>query len=70
MAPLETWPRIVCERFDGESSDSYSRRSGRIVEIVNDFRFGRYDAQSGEMLERELESLQDPDMAMPEEAFA
>jgi hypothetical protein len=60
VAPLETWPRIVCERFDGETTEGYGRRSQRIVEIVTDFRMGRYDADSGERLERELTALQDP----------
>ena len=60
MAPLESWPRIICERFDGETSEGYGRRSERIVEIVTDFRMGRYDAGSGERMERELTALQDP----------
>ena len=60
MAPLDTWPRIICERFDGETAEGYGRRSARIVEIVTDFRMGRYDAQSGDLMERELTALQDP----------
>jgi hypothetical protein len=60
VAPLESWPRIVCERFDGETAEGYGRRSDRIVEIVTDFRMGRYDEESGELLERELTALQDP----------
>ena len=60
VAPLESWPRIVCERFDGETSEGYGRRSERIVEIVTDFRMGRYDSESGERMERELTALQDP----------
>ena len=63
VAPLETWPRIECERFDGETSDGYGRRSQRIVEIVTDFRMGRYDAEAGDRMERELLSLQDPAQA-------
>jgi hypothetical protein len=60
VAPLESWPRIVCERFDGETAEGYGRRSGRIVEIVTDFRMGRYDEESGERLEHELTALQYP----------
>lgn len=63
MAPTENWPRIVCERFDGESSEGYGRRSSRIIEIVNDFRMGRYDAASAEAMEEELVALQDPGSA-------
>ena len=62
MAPQESWPRIICERFDGESAEGYGRRSQRIVEIVTDFRMGRYDADSGEAMEHELAALQDPAM--------
>jgi hypothetical protein len=57
---LETWPRIVCERFDGETAEGFGARSHRIVEIVTDFRMGRYDAESGDQMERELTALQDP----------
>ena len=63
MAPTDSWPRIVCERFDGESDAGYFRRSRRIIEIVTDFRFGRYDAESGDRMERELTALQDPVLA-------
>lgn len=63
MALLESWPRIVCERFDGESAEGYGERSRRIVEIVTDFRMGRYDHVSGDRMERELIALQDPEAA-------
>ena len=60
MAPQESWPRIHCECFDGKSAEGYGRRSHRIVEIVTDFRMGRYDIESGEAMEQELAALQDP----------
>jgi hypothetical protein len=74
MAPSDNWPRIICERFDGETDLGYQRRSSRIVEIVTDFRMGRYDAKSGEAMECELMALQDPatayDLSVADEMLA
>lgn len=61
MAPVEAWPRIVCERFDGERRHAYAERSARIVEIVTIFRMGHYDAGLGDQLEQELLRLQSPE---------
>jgi hypothetical protein len=61
---MEGWPRILTERFDGESLETYRRRSSRIVEIVTGFRMGRYDEEVADRLERELLDLQDPALVL------
>ena len=61
MAPVEAWPRIVCERFDGERRHAYAVRAARIIEIVSIFRLGHYDACLGDRLELELLVLQSPE---------
>ena len=63
MAPVEAWPRIVCERFDGERGHAYAVRAARIVEIVTIFRMGHYDSELGDRLELELLRLQSPEAA-------
>jgi hypothetical protein len=61
---VEGWPRISTERFDGESVETYRRRSARIVEIVTGFRMGRYADDVAEQRERELLDLQDPGLVL------
>jgi hypothetical protein len=61
---MEGWPRILTERFDGESLETYRRRSARIVEIVTGFRMGRYEKDVAEERERELLDLQDPSLVL------
>lgn len=63
---ISVWPRIVTERFDGESLEDYRRRSARIVEIVTGFRTGAFDRDTAEERERELLQLQDPAFATEE----
>ncbi len=61
---MEGWPRIATERFDGESIETYRRRSARIIEIVTGFRMGRFDGDDAEQRERELLDLQDPGLVL------
>lgn len=56
----DDWPPIACKRFDGESVEAYTRRAAKIREIITNFRRGRYDRESGEMMERKLIELQTP----------
>jgi hypothetical protein len=57
---VDGWPPVNTKRFDGESERTFRMRSTRINEIVNTFRSGRYDAQTGDALEQELLVLQTP----------
>ena len=57
---MDGWPTINTRRFDGESERSFRWRAARITEIIATFRNGRYDAATGEDLERELTELQTP----------
>ena len=56
----DEWPRIVCERFDGESEASYRERARRIEEIISGFRMGRISSEVADEVERELVALQEP----------
>ena len=56
----DEWPRIVCERFDGESEASYRQRARRIEEIISSFRMGRIRPEIADEVERELLALQEP----------
>ncbi len=57
---MDGWPPVNTRRFDGESERSFRWRATRINEIISTFRTGRYDAATGEDLERELLDLQTP----------
>ena len=56
----DEWPRIVSERFDGESDASYRQRARRIEEIISGFRMGRIRAEIADEVEQELLTLQEP----------
>ena len=57
---MDEWPAIVCERFDGESTDSYRRRSAEVVEIIKGFRSLRFRGEVAEQKEKRLLQLQEP----------
>jgi hypothetical protein len=57
---MDDWPQITCERFDGESPETYKWRSSRIIGIVNRFRRGAYDNAEAERLDAQLEQLMNP----------
>jgi len=54
------WPPIHCKQFDGEEADAYRRRAAKVREIITNFRQGRYDTETGEVMERKLIELQTP----------
>jgi hypothetical protein len=56
----DEWPRIVCERFDGESETGYRQRARRIEEIILGFRMGRIRPEVADEVEEELLALQEP----------
>lgn len=56
----DDWPKISCERFDGEPASQYERRAKRIRQIITDFRWGRIPADRADAIESELLDLQDP----------
>jgi len=57
---MDGWPPVNTRRFDGESERAFRLRAERISDIIMMFRKGRYDAETGEVLERELIMLQTP----------
>ena len=57
---MNSWHPVNSERFDGEHPQAYRQRSAEIAEIVTNFRYRRYDRDSGEAMERRLMELQDP----------
>ncbi len=61
---MEAWPRIVCERFDGESAAAYRRRAAKVAEIVEGFRMGRFAGDVADEMERELMGLQTPELEL------
>lgn len=59
--PSDEWPRVRCERFDGESREAFVHRAARAEAIIWGFRSGRFRNETAEMLEQELLSLLEPD---------
>jgi len=57
---MDSLPDIVCERFDGETRDTYRRRSEEVVEIIQGFRNLRFRGEVAEQMERRLMVLQEP----------
>jgi hypothetical protein len=57
---MDEWPPIKCERFDGESLESYSRRASEVKEIIQGFRSLRFRGDLAEQKERRLIELQEP----------
>jgi len=57
---MDGWPRFSSKRFDGESVETFRRRSAMIAEIVDGFRMSRFDNETAEEMEQRLMDLQDP----------
>jgi len=60
MSMMDSWPKIRCKRFDGESMDHYLRRSAEVREIIQRFRKLKFDGDIAERMERRLMLLQEP----------
>lgn len=59
---MDEWPAIRCPRFDGESQDGYRRRQAEFLEIVTNFRRGRYVGAVADKMEARLERLRAPEL--------
>ena len=57
---MDDWPSVTCERFDGESLETYLRRSSEVIEIIQGFRRLRYRGEEAEKMEQRLIELQEP----------